>query len=1563
MKKILGLDLGTNSIGWALTQQNFDEKKGEILGVGSRIIPMDGYVSTKTGKEAKDPYSDFSSGNGISKAKARTDFRGIRRLRERALLRRERLHRVLNILRFLPEHYATQIDFEKHYGQFKKDTEPKLVYKPNMATAKIEFIFKKSFEEMLADFTIHQPELVSNGKKAPYDWTIYYLRKKALNHKIEKEELAWLLLNFNQKRGYFQLRGEDDETSDNKIKEYFPLLVVDVEATNEKKGKDEIWYNVHLKNGWIYRRSSKTPLEWKGKVKEFIVTTELDENGNVKKGKDGKEKRSFSAPKEEDWTLLKKKTELDIDNSRKTVGTYIYDTLLKNPNQKIKGKLVRVIERKFYKDELEKILKTQKEFHPELNDEKLYTACVEELYPNNESHFKNIEKRDFTYLFLNDIIFYQRPLKTKKSLISNCQYETRNYIDPKTNEKQKLKCIAKSHPLFQEFRLWQFIHNLKIYEKEKLVNGKLQAEWDVTNDFLKNEDDKTKLFDWLNDRKEIEQKAFLRYFKLKEEKYRWNYVEDKTYPCNKTRNAILNKFDKNSKAILSQENEIKIWHLLYSVTTKAEIDNALKANEKRKSKIKSMYDFLIENNYSPDEINELKKVKFTETDYGSYSEKAIKKLLPLMRRGKYWKEEIIAPEIKNRIASITERLKTINYEEAKIENIADDDIQKQVLKSFAKTKDINPLTGLNTYQACYAVYGRHSESGEIMKWLKPSDIENYLKEVFKQNSLHNPVVEQVIKETLKVVADIWKHYGNSAENFFDEIHIELGREMKNPTDTRKNITKQNSANENTNLRIKALIAELKNDSNYQNVRPYSPSQQEILKIYEDGVLKSNIEIPDDIEKISKASQPTKSEIIRYKLWLEQKYRSPYTGEIIPLSKLFTTAYQIEHIIPQSRYFDDSFSNKVICESEVNKDKDNSTGFEYISDNPKKIIELSFGKKVKLFTVDEYQKFVTEHYGKNKSKMKKLLMLDIPDIFIDRQLNDTRYISKVVKNLLSNIVRETGEDATTSKNVIASNGTITSTLKQDWGLNNVWNGIITPRFERLNKLTESNHFGKWENKEGKQVFQTSVPLELSKGFSKKRIDHRHHALDALVIACATRNHINYLNNEHAKEKDKKSRYDLRNKLRRMEDKKIKKIENGKKVIKTIKVAKEFFKPWETITEDSKEKLQTTIVSFKQNLRVINKTVNYTEQWKKGENGKAIEKEFVKQTKGENWAIRKPMHKETVKGLISLRFKKTVLLSSAIDNFEMLVDTDFKNKIRELTKQNFDKKKILKFFKDIENKWNEKDISKVEIYYFDSDNVASRSALDDSFNSNKIESITDKGIQKILLNHLNQKKYKNQKDENGKEILLEVLAFSQDGIDEMNKNILFLNGGKFHQPIFKVRVFEAKGNKFQVGHKGNKKDKYVEAAKGTNLFFAIYKDENGKRNYDSIPFNKVIENQKQGISSVPESKIDEKIKQVSKLLFSLSPNDLVFVPTKEEIDNPKLVNIKKLTKEQVNKVYKMLSSSGNQCFFVKSDVSKSIVDKKEYSVLNKMEKSIDDIMIKECCWKLEINRIGEIIKVVK
>lgn len=1521
MKKILGLDLGTNSIGWSLITQDVENKTGKIDAIGSRIIPM-----------SQEILGEFDKGNSVSQTAARTNFRGIRRLRERNLLRRERMHLVLNLLGFLPEHFAETLD---RYGKFDKNAEPKLTYK-EIEKNKFEFIFKKAYSEMLEDFKKNQPQLLVNKKgeaaNIPYDWTIYYLRKKALTHKIEKEELAWMLLHFNQKRGYYQLRGEDEETKENKLEEFYNLKIVEVSVRENGKKDGEIWYDVILENGWIYKRSSKISLEdWKGKYRDFIVTTEINEDGSVKTDKDGKEKRSFRAPKDDDWALLKKKTESDILKTNKTVGAFIYDSLLQTPNQKIKGKLVRTIERKFYKEELEQIIKTQIQHHQELQDETLYNTCIEALYMNNEDYRNSIAKKDFKYLFIDNIIFYQRPLKSKKSEISDCSFESRRYKNKDGNwVVEPLKCISRSHPLFQEYRLWQWMQNLKIYEREKLVNGKLQSDVDVTSEFLNNEDDYIALFDFLNDRKEVNQKVLLAYFgkQIKISKYRWNFIDDekKSYPCNETRTQIANRLSKveNIKPnFLSKEKEIELWHILYSVTDKEEIKQALTT-------------FATKNNLDIESfVENFKKYPLIKSEYGSYSEKAIKKLLPLMRMGKYWDEDSIMVNMELYQNNIKEVIDRINERENTNSNV------KEILLTL--DADIKAFKGLRKEIASYVVYKLHSESIDNLKWKSTNDLKKYLAE-FKQHSLRNPIVEQVITETLRVVNDIWTQYGEGKENFFDEIHIELGREMKNNAADRKAITENNTKNESTNLRIKTILAEFaKPEYEIENVRSYSPSQQDLLKIYEDGVLNSGIEIEEEILKISKSSQPTSKEVLKYKLWLEQKYRSPYTGRVIPLNKLFTTAYEIEHVIPQSIYFDDSFSNKVICESEVNKLKDNQFGYEFIANHGTTKVPLNGGGEVEIFTKEQYEDFIKLNYANNKSKMRKLLLEEVPEKMIERQMNDTRYISKIVKNILSNIVRaDKDDDGVTSKNILSSNGNITGVLKQDWGFNVVWNDLITPRFERLNTLTNSQNFGKWENKEGNRVFQTQVPLELQKGFNKKRIDHRHHAMDALIIACATRNHINYLNNQSAlgkgKKKDEKlkDRHDLKNLLCF----KTKPDANGN-------YKWQFYKPWETITQEAKEKLETTIISFKQNLRVINKTVNY---YQKFDDGKKV---IMKQEKGENWAIRKALHKDTVSGLVKIQKIKEVSLSNAIDDWENIAQNkSLRNKIKKLFAEGNDKKKITKQFKDLDNKWNEIDISRVKVYYYETDQVASRVSLNDSFNKAKIETITDTGIQKILKAHLE----KYNLDKEGKIIEQPELAFSPEGIEEMNKNIVSLNDGKFHQPIIKVRTYEPKGNKFNVGHYGNRKGKFVEAAKGTNLYFAIYQDESGKRSYDTIGLNIVIERLKQGLLPVPE-------KENHKLLFWLSPNDLVYMPTEDEIVNKGLIDLKNLTKEHIGRLYKIVSFTGNRLYAVPYFVSQSIVDKVEYSQLNKMEVTLDKRSLKEFCLKMEFDRLGNILKIIK
>jgi CRISPR-associated endonuclease Csn1 len=1532
MKKILGLDLGTNSIGWALVEQDFEKKIGTIQGLGSRIIPM-----------SQDILGKFDSGVSISQTAERTAYRGIRRLYQKNVLRRERLHRVLNILEFLPKHYANSIDFEDKLGQFKDGKEVKLNYRRNIS-GKYEFIFKDSFEEMVKEF-----ETKSKQVKIPYDWTLYYLRKKALNHKITKEELAWIILNFNQKRGYYQLRGEDEKEDENKIEEFFSLKVIEVESTGDKNHKG-IWYNVKLENDWIYRRQSKEPLgNWVGKTKEFIITTQKNLDGTLKCDKEGNAIRSFRAvDSEKDWIAIKKRTERDIEKSKKTVGEYIYESILEIPSQKIRGKLVRTIERKYYKEELKKILETQIKYHSELSDNMLLLSCINELYPRNEAHQNLLKEKGIMHFILEDIIFYQRPLKSKKSSISNCQYEFRAFKNKEGKvQKNYLKAIPKSNPLFQEFRLWQFLKNLKIYQKEKIINGK--SETDVTNQLLPDEDAWVELFDFLNTKKEIEQKQVLDYFVKKsllnrreKDQYRWNYVEDKKYPCNETKAMFLSRLKKvkgvDPEIFLSNENEKNLWHIIYSISDKNEYEKALGTFASKHSIDVMSF------------IENFKKFPPFKSDYGAYSEKAIKKLLPLMRRGTYWEKAKISEGVKQRIDRIIERLRVINFDKKLIdENVADDDIPKQVLKSFAEFENRNYYQGLNTYQACYAVYNRHSETSLISRWKSPDDITKFLNE-FKQHSLRNPIVEQVVTETLRVVKNIWEHYGSGAEHFFDEIHIELGREMQNPADKRKKLTERITTNENTNQRIRELLKEIMYDDAIEGkIRPYSPSHQEILKIYEEGIYQNpNTEYfnlsADEIEKIRKNSNPSSKDITRYKLWLEQGYISPYTGQPIQLSRLFTTDYQIEHIIPQSRYFDDSLSNKIICESEVNQLKGNSTAYEFLKNEKGRIVTLTQGKTVKLFTIEHYEEHCNNYFKNNRAKLKKLLSDEIPEGFIERQMNDSRYISKLVMGLLSNVVRHDNELEATSKSVIPLSGSITSKLKFDWGLNDRWNEIIAPRFKRLNMITNSNNFGYWDNEIN--AFRPTVPDEIARGFNKKRIDHRHHALDALVIACANRRHIHYLNALNAENKN----YTLCDLLL---------IKN-----KQGDFTKHFILPWSDFTTHAKNKLESTVISFKQNLRIINKTNNKTWQWV--EKDGTVNKEMVRQTKGDSWAIRKPMHKDTVSGKVEVRIRKTISFSNGLKDWKSLVDKQLKNKIRELCSQGKNDKEIAKYFKENPYPSNENRFTKVEVYTLTKNATAIRTALTDKFTLKQLENVTDSGIRKILESHLN-----NYMDENGNKHF--DLAFNPDGLDELNKNIKLLNGGKFHHPIHKVRIYE-EGNKFKVGESGNKSKKFVEAAKGTNLFFAIYwNTEKQKREFETIPLNEVITHQKW---SATLSKDDQKLipaipvnHEKGEYLFSLSPNDLVYVPTEEEIANPNLVNFEKLNSEQVNRIYKMVSSTGNECHFIQEHVSTLIISYNsksklgEFGSLNKMEIDMYGIRIKEVCWKLKVDRLGNVLEVIR
>ena len=1501
MKKILGLDLGTNSIGWAIIKREDNassdtEPKGEIIAAGSRIIPMDAAT-----------LADFDKGNTKSQTAERTRLRLVRRNIERSHLRRERLNRVLNLMGFLPEHYAKCLD---RYGKLKDNAEPKIAWVPVLDGSHNEFLFKDAFEEMVVEFKQHHPDLT----QIPHDWTLYYLRKKALTKKISKEELAWVLHSFNQKRGYYQLRGEEEEDNKNKEEKYYALRVVKVIDTGDKQGK-KTWFDVHLENGFIYHYPAEKAPKWEGKVREFIVTTTLDDNGQPVLNKDGEVKRSFRMPKEEDWGLRKIRTQEQIDNSHLTVGEFIYDTLIKNPQQKIRGEYVRTVDRHYYKEELQQILAKQKELHTEFQDPKLLQECALALYPSNEAHRGNLLKRDMCALLLEDVLFYQRPLKSQKNQIDTCPYEYREFVNKETGEimKSEINCISRSHPLFQEFRLWQFIGNLRIYERlGHTADGQLRTDVDMTSLYLPDKESYVRLFDFLNSKSSIKQDQLLRFFKLKTDQYRWNYVEDKVYPANETHAMMLTRLKKAeiTEDFLTPERETALWHILYSVNDRIELEKALSKFAEKNG---------VENTAF---VDCFKKCPPFDSQYGAYSAKAIKRLLPLMRMGSYWSADAIDAATRERITKI------INGE-------CDEKISTRAREKAIALNSLDSYQGLPLWLACYVVYDRHSEAKEVLKWEKPHDIDIFLQN-FQQHSLRNPIVEQVVLETLRVVRDIWK---DERVGHFDEIHVELGREMKNPADKRKKMTEQNSQNEWTNLRIKTLLTEFMNpEFDIEGVRPHSPSQQEILRIYEDGVLEQQRNnMPEDIETILKKfrevdvkKRPTHNDILRYKLWLEQKYRSPYTGEMISLGKLFTSAYQIEHVIPQSLYFDNSYSNKVICEAEVNLLKSNSLGMQFIEEHKGEKVKCAFGKEVTIFMPEAYQEFVKETYANNPRKLKNLLATELPESFTNRQLNDSRYISKLITTLLSNIVREKDEesgyeDAAVSKNVIVCTGQVTDRLKKDWGFNDVWNSIIYPRFERLNQMEKSERFGHWENKQGKRVFQTDVPLEMQRGFNRKRIDHRHHALDAITIACATRNIVNYLSNQSGLGHDQTSRQDLQHLLCRKQ--KQDEAGNYRWIMK---------KPWETVTQDAHQCIANIVVSFKQNLRVVNQTNNRYEHY----NAETGKKERTMQTKGDHLAIRKPLHKDTVYGLVNMRKQKAVKLSVALQTPERIVDKAVKLKVKELLQLNYTHKLIEKYFVENKSIWPDLDVKKVQVYYFTNEvekerMVAVRKPLGPD---TKIEDITDSGIQAILSRHL--EKCGGKKD----------IAFAPEGIEQLNANIRDYNNGKFHQPIRFVRLAEPMGQKFAIGTRGCNHDKFVVTAKGTNLFFAVYQKEDGKRVYETIPLNIVIERQKQGLSSAPEKNADG-----ANLLFVLSPNDSVYLPTTEELESS--IDFKHLDK---NRIYKMVSATGNRCYFIPYQVANTIIDKVEFTQLNKVEFALTGESIKETCFPIKVDRLGNISK---
>lgn len=967
MKKILGLDLGTNSIGWAVVNEaETKEEKSSIIKLGVRVNPL-----------TVDELTNFEKGKSITTNADRTLKRSARRNLQRYKLRRQELVKIM-----------------KSNG-------------------------------LINDESV----LCENGNKTTFE--TYRLRAKAATEEITLEELARVLLMINKKRGYKSSRKakstEEGQLIDGMTvarqlyennltpgqfalsllkggKKYIP----DFYRSDLQVEFDAVWNFQRQFYPDILTDDLKDSLRGKNKKQTWVickapfnVVGEKRETKGFEQKVENYQWRSDALTKRLDLESLvvvlqeingqlsdssnylgnisDRSKELVFNNM--TVGQCLMSQLDQNPNASLKNK---VYYRQDYLDEFERIWETQSKYHSELND------------------MLKKEIRDV-------IIFFQRPLRSQKGLVSFCEFESKQ-VEVECDGKKKIKTVGlkvcpKSSPLYQEFKIWQILNNIQVTGKLFSDDGSVEK----TKRFL-DEDEKKLLFEELNYKDKLSKNEALKLLFGNSKDFDLNFKDiegnrtwtsllkayqtiiersghgEYDFAKMKSRDALkitaevfdglgfstdILKFDASLDGHdFERQPSYQLWHLLYSF----EGDKSETGNKKLIDKIHELYGF------DEEYASILAEVVF-QPDYGSLSAKAIRKILPYMK------------------------------------------------------------DGLEYSVACeYAGY-RHSKDSLTKEELDNKVLVDELKNL-PHNSLRNPVVEKIMNQMINVVNGVVKTYGKP-----DEIRIELARELKKSAKEREEMDK--------------------------SINSAARLHEEYVKILQKE--------PFNLTHVSR------NDIIRYKLYLELKdngFKTLYSNTYIPQEKLFSKEFDIEHIIPQAKLFDDSFANKTIEKRDVNIEKSNATAYDYVVN------------KYDTTGVEDYKNRVEMLFKNNsisKTKREKLLMkeADIPSGFINRDLRDTQYIARKSKEILGSLVRD----------VVTTTGSITDRLREDWGLIGVMQELNWDKYNKLG-LTEII-----EGRDGQKIKRINEWT--------KRNDHRHHAMDALTIAFTKRSYIQYLNNLNAR----------------------------------------------------------------------------------------------------------------------------------------------------------------------------------------------------------------------------------------------------------------------------------------------------------------------------------------------------------------------------------------------------------------------------------------------------------------
>lgn len=306
----------------------------------------------------------------------------------------------------------------------------------------------------------------------------------------------------------------------------------------------------------------------------------------------------------------------------------------------------------------------------------------------------------------------------------------------------------------------------------------------------------------------------------------------------------------------------------------------------------------------------------------------------------------------------------------------------------------------------------------------------------QKGALRQPVVEKILNQLVNLVNALMEEHGR-----FDEIRVELARELKQSREEREQATKAISDNQKKNDAVAKRISE-----------EYSLT-------------------------------PTRSRIQKYKMWEESEQICMYCGTTVNVHEfLLGSGVEVEHIIPRSVLFDDSFSNKVCACRKCNQDKGNRTAYDFMESRGEGALK-AYVERVN----DLAERKKISHTKRNKLLMKGK---DIPTDFINRQLRESQYIAKKAKEMLQAVCR----------NVYATSGSITDFIRHLWGWDEVLHTLNFERYQAagLTELVE------------REVDGRKVEVERIKDWSK-RMDHRHHAVDALTIACTKQGYIQRINN--------------------------------------------------------------------------------------------------------------------------------------------------------------------------------------------------------------------------------------------------------------------------------------------------------------------------------------------------------------------------------------------------------------------------------------------------------------------